>query len=66
MDKTDPYAFEMEVRPRTAAKVNLLGGYTWNDEAWLGERSTGHAVHGPMAVYEVHPGSWQRGEGNTG
>jgi 1,4-alpha-glucan branching enzyme len=64
MDKTDPYAFELEVRPRTAAKVNLLGGYTWNDEGWLRERSTGHAVHGPIAVYEVHPGSWQRGEGN--
>jgi 1,4-alpha-glucan branching enzyme len=65
MDKTDPYAFEMEVRPRTAARVNLLGGYTWNDASWLQERSKGLAVHGPMSVYEVHPGSWQRGEGNT-
>ena len=63
MDKTDPYAFEMEVRPRTAAKVNLLGGYTWNDASWLEQRSRGTAVHGPVAVYEVHPGSWQRGEG---
>jgi len=35
VDKADPYGFAAEIRPQTASKVWDLGGYTWNDAAWL-------------------------------
>jgi 1,4-alpha-glucan branching enzyme len=60
MDKTDPYGVEMEVRPRTAARVNFLSGYTWKDEEWMSKRAQGGQLGQPIAVYEVHPASWQR------
>ncbi|HSQ75917.1 MAG TPA: alpha-amylase family glycosyl hydrolase, partial [Bacteroidota bacterium] len=60
MDKTDPYGVEMEVRPRTAARVNFLSGHTWNDEEWMSKRAQGGQLGQPIAVYEVHPASWQR------
>ncbi len=62
MDKTDPYGFEMEVRPSTASRVNFLDNYTWNDAGWLERRARGGQLDQPFAVYEVHPGSWQRKE----
>jgi 1,4-alpha-glucan branching enzyme len=65
LDKTDPYATEMEVRPRTAATVNFLRDYEWHDQEWMSARAhTDHAAK-PMSAYEVHLGSWKRGEGNT-
>ncbi len=64
LDKADPYGFEMECRPRTASKVNFLRTYEWHDEDWLAARSGGGQAGRPLAVYEVHLGSWQRGEGN--
>jgi 1,4-alpha-glucan branching enzyme len=60
LDKTDPYATEMEARPRTASKINFLSGYQWSDEAWLKERSSGNELGKPISVYEVHLGSWMR------
>jgi 1,4-alpha-glucan branching enzyme len=64
MDKADPYATEMELRPRTASRVNFLQGYSWNDKAWMEARRNHPGLDRPFAVYEVHPGSWQRGDGN--
>jgi 1,4-alpha-glucan branching enzyme len=63
--KADPYAvaFEPE-RPRTAAAVCDLGGYGWGDTAWMTERASQRDLARPMAVYEVHPGSWRRADGN--
>jgi 1,4-alpha-glucan branching enzyme len=64
MDKADPYCSEMELRPRTASKVNFLQGFEWTDQEWMGGRpSTDHLAR-PLSVYEVHLGSWQRGEHN--
>jgi 1,4-alpha-glucan branching enzyme len=62
LDKTDPYGFEMELRPRTAARVNFLANYAWNDAEWIEQRGKGGQLGQPIAVYEVHAGSWQRGE----
>lgn len=64
MDKTDPYGAEMEIRPRTASKVNFLRGFKWGDAAWMETRARGGQLGGPVAMYEVHIGSWQREEGN--
>ena len=64
MDKTDPYGFEMELRPRTASKVNFLSQFVWSDDKWIQQRAQSDHLDKPMAVYEVHLGSWQRGEDN--
>jgi 1,4-alpha-glucan branching enzyme len=58
--KADPYAFAFELdTPRTAAVVTALE-HQWNDGAWMAERGRrqGHAT--PIAIYEVHLGSWAR------
>ncbi len=65
LDKTDPYAFESEVRPRTASKVNFLDGHLWNDKEWMEIRSSGNHFGKPMSIYEVHLGSWQRNDDGT-
>ena len=60
LDKTDPYATEMENRPRTASRINFLEGYTWHDEEWMRQRGMSDHLGEPVAVYEVHLGSWAR------
>jgi 1,4-alpha-glucan branching enzyme len=64
LDKSDPYGTEMENRPRTASKVSFLKGYQWHDQEWLEERARGNQLGKPLAAYEVHLGSWRRGDGN--
>jgi 1,4-alpha-glucan branching enzyme len=57
--KTDPYGFEFEARPGTAAKISL-NQHQWQDEAWLATRKKNDWLHAPFNCYEVHLGSWQR------
>ncbi|MFC1707320.1 1,4-alpha-glucan branching protein GlgB [Planctomycetota bacterium] len=57
--KTDPFAFHGEVPPRTASKVWDLE-YDWGDGDWLAERKDRNNLTAPMAIYEVHLGSWRR------
>jgi 1,4-alpha-glucan branching enzyme len=59
--KTDPYGFEFEARPGTAAKISL-NQHQWQDEAWLAARKKNDWLHAPFNCYEVHLGSWQRNE----
>ncbi len=63
VDKADPYAFFGEVPPRTASVVWDLA-YTWGDEAWMAQRRQRNALDVPIAIYEVHLGSWRRAEGD--
>ena len=58
--KADPYGFHAEVRPRTASIVYDINRYNWHDEAWMAERTSRQALNAPLAVYEVHLGSWRR------
>ncbi|HVN49330.1 MAG TPA: 1,4-alpha-glucan branching protein GlgB [Bacteroidota bacterium] len=60
LDKADPYATEMELRPRTASRVNALEQYTWGDEKWIQRRTQSDHLGEPISVYEVHLGSWSR------
>ncbi|MFN8628161.1 MAG: 1,4-alpha-glucan branching protein GlgB [Candidatus Binatia bacterium] len=59
-EKADPYAFASEIRPASASKVWSLNGYAWGDEAWLASRAQAQRLEAPMAIYEVHLGSWMR------
>jgi 1,4-alpha-glucan branching enzyme len=58
-DKTDPFAFRTEVPPRTGSIVWQLD-YAWTDDDWMRERAGRATLEAPMAVYEVHLGSWRR------
>ena len=58
-DKGDPFAFHGETPPLTASIVWDLD-YLWNDEAWMRERGRQNNARSPMAIYEVHIGSWMR------
>lgn len=60
LDKSDPYAFEMELRPSTASRINFLEGFAWGDASWLKEREKKEQSSKPMSIYEVHLGSWAR------
>jgi 1,4-alpha-glucan branching enzyme len=59
VDKADPYGFQHEVPPRTASVVCDLD-YAWQDQDWMVHRAERDALNAPMAIYEVHIGSWQR------
>ncbi len=59
MQKTDPYAQEYELRPRTASCITQ-SHYQWQDSKWITARQQRSWLHAPLSVYEVHLGSWQR------
>jgi 1,4-alpha-glucan branching enzyme len=58
--KTDPFAFAMELRPGTASIVWSLGAYKWRDDKWMVSRRNRNLREEPVAIYEVHLGSWMR------
>jgi 1,4-alpha-glucan branching enzyme len=60
VEKSDPYAFAAEIRPRTASKVWDLAGYDWRDAEWMASRGPKNARDAPISIYEVHLGSWMR------
>ena len=57
-EKSDPYGFRQEVRPKTASIVTTLDAYKWNDQDWMEQRRHTDSLTQPISVYEVHIGSW--------
>ncbi len=57
--KSDPYGFCTEVPPRTGSIVQDIGGFAWSDDAWMARRIRVNWLEEPMAIYEVHAGSWR-------
>lgn len=64
IDKADPLAFYSEVPPRTASIVHSLS-YQWNDASWLVDRALNRILQKPISIYEVHLGSWRKGQGTN-
>ncbi len=59
--KSDPFGFAFEEPPSTASVVRDISGYAWRDEAWMASRREAAGwLRRPMAIYEVHLGSWAR------
>jgi 1,4-alpha-glucan branching enzyme len=58
--KTDPYGFFFELAPKNASIVWNTRKFGWTDGGWLTARSGAHPLAGPMAVYEMHLGSWRK------
>jgi 1,4-alpha-glucan branching enzyme len=65
IEKSDPFQFFSETRPRTASVVRNLSRYQWHDEAWLQHKQNQPPYDQPIAIYELHPGSWKRDPGDT-
>ncbi len=63
--KADPYAFFSEMRPATASIVYNLSPFSWKDEEWMERRKSQNLLSSPWSIYEVHLGSWRRGEDNS-
>ena len=61
--KADPFAARMEVPPGNASIVAGRVSYDWRDDAWTDRPK--EALRGkPVSIYEVHLGSWRRGDGD--
>ena len=58
--KADPYGNQAEFRPGTASRVTDLSKLKWADARWIKAREKQNVDEIPMAIYEVHPGSWRK------
>ncbi len=58
-DKADPFAVLQEAAPETTSVVWELD-YDWDDAEWMSSRGERQNDAAPMAIYEIHLGSWRR------
>lgn len=63
--KADPYATYSQRRPDNASIVYDINRYQWNDGQWLAEEEKAAPTKKPMAIYEVHLGSWKKKDDGT-
>jgi 1,4-alpha-glucan branching enzyme len=57
--KSDPFAIATECPPATASKI-YKSDYSFHDAAWMSARDSGDPLRRPVAIYEMHLGSWRR------
>ncbi len=62
LQKSDPYARSMAMRPDTTSLIPPVSTHDWQDDAWLKQREQWQWLYEPMSIYEVHAGSWRRHE----
>jgi len=58
--KSDPYGFGAEGPPKSASVVRRIDGFAWGDQSWMEQRVRRNWLEEPVAIYEVHLGSWRR------
>jgi 1,4-alpha-glucan branching enzyme len=63
VDKADPFAIYAELAPATGSRIWSLD-HEWHDQQWMASRAPKNALDAPMAIYEVHLGSWRRQDGH--
>ncbi|MFC2016701.1 1,4-alpha-glucan branching protein GlgB, partial [Chloroflexota bacterium] len=59
VEKADPFAYFSEISSKTASIIWDLN-YNWEDREWMEKRREKNALDAPIAIYEMHLGSWQR------
>jgi len=64
-DRADPYARAAEYRPGTASVLVGPVDYQWRDDAWMAKRAGQDPRLRPVAIYELHLGSWIRRDGQA-
>ena len=62
--KADPYARAAELPPGTASRITPAENFDWQDQDFMADRASRDWLREPMSIYELHLGSWRRGEGN--
>lgn len=62
VDKADPFAFYAEAPPATGSRVADIS-HPWSDASWMRDRGPRNALDAPISIYELHPGSWRRVNG---
>ncbi|ETX29303.1 1,4-alpha-glucan branching protein GlgB [Roseivivax isoporae] len=63
--KADPMGARAEVPPGTASVVHGRVWHEWRDDGWIAARADDRPAERPVSIYEVHAGSWRRGDGDT-
>jgi 1,4-alpha-glucan branching enzyme len=58
--KADPVACQSEPPPATASIVPAPYRMRWNDHSWVAARGRRQSPDVPIAIYELHLGSWFR------
>ncbi len=58
--KADPFANQAEMRPGTASVIADIDHLHWSDGAWMKKQAAFTQMDQPIAIYEVHPGSWMK------
>jgi len=58
-DKADPFSIFNETPPKTASIVWDME-YSWGDREWMATRQQRNRIDKPIAIYEMHLGSWKR------
>jgi 1,4-alpha-glucan branching enzyme len=62
--KADPVAFRMEPAPGTASIIAGALDHVWRDTDWMASKRRDLRDQ-PVSIYEVHLGSWRRGDGDN-
>ena len=60
--KADPLATCAECPPRTASRIHM-STYAWGDADWMAGRAAREPQREPVAIYELHMGSFRRNDG---
>ncbi len=60
VEKADPFARQAENRPATASRTVARSTFHWRDRGWLKRRRSWDCRAEPLAIYELHAGSWRR------
>ncbi len=63
--KADPYATYSQMRPDNASVVFDISRHEWSDAKWIDRMSQADYIKEPMAIYEVHLGSWKKKDDGT-
>jgi 1,4-alpha-glucan branching enzyme len=62
--KADPFARFNEQPPGNASIVCAADQHAWQDDHWMmARRAAGYRNNQPLAVYELHVGSWRHRDG---
>lgn len=61
IDHSDPYGFEMELRPNSASVITDNSDYHFHDSKWMEQREKNY--NKPLNIYELHAGSWRQKDG---
>lgn len=61
-EKSDPFAFHSEERPKSASKYFDIDGFKWTDKSWIKKKDNLDLYNMPLNIYEVNLYSWKKNQ----